>query len=681
MNTHELRTRTKKSEIQPDIVVRKAEKKLRKTENSQFELRLFLVYQPLTSISQQKLKFLRQPSDTTIVDSSLVWFVASPAQTQMEFDTRTSSFVDWACPARTRFSALQISICNAQQLDRAAFSRYLQITKTTTYNSFQHSEESGHIRWDLHYIDLRCVYRPLSKIIGFQISLCFGASFNLRPLPGTNSNRQQTWARLTESPLDLLVLGGGIVGSGVARDAALRGLRVALVEQYDFASGTSSRSSRLLHGGLRYLEQGRIGLVREASREKKILHRIAPHLAQPLGFIFPTYHGKGRPFWQLRVGVKIYDLLCGGENFEPSRAYSRDQTQALLPELKSKNLTGAVRYFDALTNDARLVIDTLRSAEMHGAILLNYARFRDANREGKFWRCQIEDSTGVHALQAKAIVNATGPWADKVPHSAVKLRLTKGIHMVVPHTKLPVPSAVVITEGKRILFVLPWSERVIIGTTDTQYSGAPENVSVEPEDIRYLLAIVNEFCPRISLSDSDILSSWAGVRPLIAKEQQSYDAPSDISRAHQIRSPEPGWWDVAGGKLTTYRLMAEQALDGIIRYLDLRPKPCRTADEPLLQPNQIRFSGIQPPSRAREAVEHYVQNEWALHLEDVLLRRSGWFQYDQLSPETIETVADWMALPCSWSPQERRAEITTFFSRIQNQKTECREPAQPNVHL
>src|SRR5216117_2514857 len=164
---------------------------------------------------------------------------------------------------------------------------------------------------------------------------------------------------LTESPLDLLIIGGGIVGAGIARDASMRSLSVSLVEQHDFAYGTSSRSSRLLHGGLRYLEQGRVGLVREASVEKKTLAQIAPHLAEPLGFMFPAYRGEGRPLWQLRIGVRLYDLLCGGRNFQPSRGFSRMETQQMLPTLKTENLTGAVRYFDALTNDARLVIDTL----------------------------------------------------------------------------------------------------------------------------------------------------------------------------------------------------------------------------------------------------------------------------------------------------------------------------------
>ena len=189
-----------------------------------------------------------------------------------------------------------------------------------------------------------------------------------------SGSRSRNLLRLTEKPLDLLIVGGGIVGAGVARDAALRGLRTGLVEQHDFAEGTSSRSTRLLHGGLRYLAQGHVGLVREASIEKKILHRIAPHLAQPLGFIFPAFAGHGNPLWQLRIGVKLYDLLCGGGNFEPSRGLSLAETRQLLPALRTEGLRGAVRYFDALTNDARLVIDTLRSAARAGAGVVNHAR-------------------------------------------------------------------------------------------------------------------------------------------------------------------------------------------------------------------------------------------------------------------------------------------------------------------
>jgi glycerol-3-phosphate dehydrogenase len=261
-------------------------------------------------------------------------------------------------------------------------------------------------------------------------------------------------------------------------------------------------------------------------------------------------------------------------------------------------------------------------------------------------------------VRARTIVNCTGPWADRVPHSAVKLRLTKGIHIVIDRTRLPVPSAVVITEGKRILFVLPWGERVIIGTTDTDYRGDPEDVGVESQDIDYLSRTVARFFPSVRVTEAELVSSWAGVRPLIANPDGS---PSDISRAHQIRCPEPAWWDVAGGKLTTYRLMSEQTVDQIVRHLGAKAQPCRTAAEPLLNADQVTpFSGILPGPRSREAVEHYVKHEWALRLEDVLLRRSGWHYYHRTSESFVEQVAGWMASAAGWSPAKLRSEVEAF---------------------
>ncbi|HYD84904.1 MAG TPA: glycerol-3-phosphate dehydrogenase/oxidase, partial [Opitutus sp.] len=369
------------------------------------------------------------------------------------------------------------------------------------------------------------------------------------------------------------------------------------IDRYDFAFGTSSRSSRLLHGGLRYLEQGRIGLVREASVEKKTIRAIAPHLADPLGFVFPAYQKAGRPLWQLRVGVKLYDLLCSGRNFQPSRGFTRDETLERLPSLNRDGLLGSVRYFDALTNDARLVLDTLRSAEAHGATVSNHMRFQDARRAGDAWECELEDTLAgeTFTVRTRALVNATGPWAQEVSRSSVKLRLSKGIHLVIDRQRLPVTEAVVITERKRILFLIPWGERVIVGTTDTDYRDLPEKVRVEANDIAYVLRTVNESFPSLALEERDIISSWAGLRPLIANPDGS---PSDISRAHQIHQPEPGWWDVSGGKLTTYRLMAEQTVDQIVRHLGRShstPK-CRTAAEPLLSRDLIAiYSGTVPP--------------------------------------------------------------------------------------
>lgn len=470
--------------------------------------------------------------------------------------------------------------------------------------------------------------------------------------------------QLTAEPLDLLVVGGGIVGSGVARDAALRGLRVGLVEQHDFAYGTSSRSSRLLHGGLRYLAQFEFGLVREASLEKRILAQIAPHLAQPLGFVFPAYQGEGPPLWQLRIGVKLYDLLCSGRNFAPSRVLSLDATQNLLPGLRRERLRGAVRYFDALTNDARLVIDTLRSAARAGARVVNYARLVSAARTGGSWQAVVTDGlSGVSTpLTTRAVVNATGPWSDHLPHSAVRLRLTKGIHLVFDARRIPVPSAVVITAGKRILFILPWGDRVIIGTTDTDYHGPPENVSVETSDVDYVLRTVNEFFPPVRLERRDVISAWAGLRPLVANADGT---PSDISRAHEIKSPEPGWWDITGGKLTTYRLMAEQTVDAVVRELDLQVPPCRTAAEPLLPREETTaFSCIAPPPCTDEAVRHYVKHEWAVRLADVMVRRSGWHYHERPEERPVERVAAWMAHAAGWSPEHTLQQVTDYHTEV-----------------
>lgn len=482
----------------------------------------------------------------------------------------------------------------------------------------------------------------------------------------TASRRRQTaLALLSGQTLDVLVVGGGIVGSGIARDATMRGLKVGLIEQHDFAFGSSSRSSRLLHGGLRYLAQGRIGLVREASVEKKVIHRIAPHLADPLPFVFPGYAGsKDWILWQLKIGVKIYDLLCSGRNLGRSTWLSRQETLRKMPGLLADGLQGAVRYYDGFTNDARLTLDTLRSAARHGAILANYCRFANA-LPGEAWVCQVQDELSGQALEVRArtVVNATGPWAEQVPHSAVKLRLTKGIHLVVEKARVPVDETLVLTEGKRILFAIPWGERTILGTTDTDYEGACEAVSTAREDTRYVLGVVNQFLPQARLTENDVISSWAGLRPLIASPG---GGPSDISRSHQIRNPERGWWDVAGGKLTTYRLMAEQTVDRLLGDLGAngstpRVAPCRTAEEPLLPPNEIDgTSGLLPPKFSRAAVEHCCRAEWAVHLDDVMIRRTSWHYYYRDARAMAVEVAGWMADIFGWTEGIAAAELAHY---------------------
>lgn len=462
-------------------------------------------------------------------------------------------------------------------------------------------------------------------------------------------------------PLDLLVIGGGIVGAGIARDAAMRGLRVGLAEQHDFAFGTSSRSSRLLHGGLRYLAQGHLGLVREASVEKKILHQIAPHLANPLAFVFPTYRAsRDWKLWQLKIGVKIYDLLCGGKNLGNSTWLRPAAALQSVPGLRPDDLTGAVRYFDGLTNDARLVLDTLRSAASHGALLLNYFKFQSASLNGSEWACQCADQlTGApHEFPARNVVNATGPWADGLPHSQVKLRLTKGVHVVVERARVPVPDAVVMTEGKRILFAIPWGDRAILGTTDTDYHGPLDKVFADAGDIRYVLQIVNQFFPAAKLTDADVIRTWAGLRPLIADPNGK---PSDISRSHEIKNPEPGWWDVAGGKLTTYRLMAEQTVDKVVARLGSPFSECRTAAEPLLPRAETeKISGITPPEFSRAFVEHACNREWAVHLDDIMVRRASWHYYHRDAAQKAAVVAEWMKQLLAWPDSTLAAELSRY---------------------
>jgi glycerol-3-phosphate dehydrogenase len=497
--------------------------------------------------------------------------------------------------------------------------------------------------------------------------------------------REAALRSLTEKPLDVLVVGGGIVGAGIARDAAMRGLKVGLVEQHDFSFGTSSRSSRLLHGGLRYLAQGRVGLVREASVEKKIIHRIAPHLTEPLPFIFPTYRGnKNWVLWQLKIGVKVYDLLCSGRNLGRSTWLGKSAVLQKVPGLTGAGLKGAVRYYDGFTNDARLTIDTLRSAEHAGAALLNYCKFLSAARHRPDeWQCAVEDrlAGGRLNLSARTVVNATGPWADGLLRSRVKLRLTKGIHLVVERARVPVPETVVMTEDKRILFAIPWGERTILGTTDTDYDGPLDDVRVDGADVQYVLRVTNQFFPSARLAPQDVVGAWAGLRPLVADPN---GRPSDISRSHEILSPEPGWWDVTGGKLTTYRLMAEQTVDHLVRWLvrgraiGQRIQPCRTAEEPLLPPAETEnVSGILPPERSRRVVEHYCANEWAVHLDDVMLRRAGWHYYHRDAAQTARWVAEQMGELLGWSNEQRAAEIGRYSGLTDCQPAQFAAPSAP----
>lgn len=486
---------------------------------------------------------------------------------------------------------------------------------------------------------------------------------------GQPSTRADAIAEILAKPsFDLLIVGGGIVGAGVARDAAMRGLRTLLVDRHDFAFGTSSRSSRLLHGGLRYLAQGRIGLVREASREKLVLRRIAPHLTQPLAFTFPTYKRSGWPRWKLRIGVKLYDWLCGDGNLGRSGGMSRAEVANHIAGLRTDGLTGGVRYFDGFTNDARLVLDTLRSAAASGATVVNYLQLASAGRRDRGWECRltdIESPARTIAVHARTVVNAAGAWATELPESRVKLRLTKGVHVVIRRERLSVPDAVVMTDGPRILFAIPWGERTILGTTDTDYAGDIDSPDCTDADVDYILKVVNRSFPSAAISPADVISAWSGLRPLIADR---HGRPSDVSRAHEIIAGEPGWFDIAGGKLTTYRLMAEQMVDRVVQHLGVDAAPCRTADTPIL-PNDtdfkseisdLKFSGVTPPAIDEEVVAHACRREWAMHLDDVMIRRTGWLYYELDHLAIAGKVADWMAGALDWSPERTAAELERY---------------------
>lgn len=472
-------------------------------------------------------------------------------------------------------------------------------------------------------------------------------------------SRNEQMKALANEPFDVLIIGGGIVGSGIARDAALRGLRTILVEQADFASGTSSRSSRLLHGGLRYLAQGRIGLVREASLEKMRLSKIAAHLCQPLPFLFPVWKGAGWPLWMLSIGVKVYDLLCGGNNLGKSRTYRPTELLKHLPGLRREGLKGGTSHYDALTNDARLVIDTLRSAEAAGASLRNYTSFVSGTATNGTWTCTVRDQLEGNSVevQARAVVNAAGAWSAKIPHSTVRLRLTKGVHVVIDHARLPVSEAVVLPEGDRILFVIPWGERIILGTTDTEYQGDPAAVRTDAEDIDYILGVVNRAFPEARITVDDVIATWAGVRPLVAPRHEKEGAPSDVSRNHEIRMGEPGWFDVAGGKLTTYRLMAEQTIDQVGRHLGARLPRSRTAELPLTAGPS---SGVLPPPIEQNVVVETCRQEWVVHLDDLLLRRTSWHFYHANQGEIAEKAAHWMAEVLGWNPERIELELKRY---------------------
>ncbi len=405
----------------------------------------------------------------------------------------------------------------------------------------------------------------------------------------TRSRRTALFDALAGETFDLLVVGGGITGAGVARDAAMRGLRVARGEQNDFASGTSSRSSRLVHGGVRYLEHGQIRLVFESSRERRTLLRIAPHLVRPLSFLWPVYRGARVPRWKLAIGLTLYDALSLFRNVARHQRLSTRGAETMEPRLRSTALTGGARYWDAATDDARLTLSTILSAEAAGAVVANHARVTELLRDGeRIAGARVVDEHGVSCdVRARVVVNATGPWSDRVEglaraSSSAGVRGSKGVHVCVPRSRVGNVSALTLIapQDGRVMFVLPSGAFTIIGTTDTFDDVAPDAVRACPADVRYLLAAANHYFPEAELTETDVVSAWAGLRPLVV-QSESTSSPGTISREHAIGETSPGLVRVTGGKLTTYRSMSCDVVDVVQRLLGVARTECRTAHAPL----------------------------------------------------------------------------------------------------
>tara|TARA_B100001248_G_scaffold262716_1_gene261411 strand:+ start:6622 stop:8229 length:1608 start_codon:yes stop_codon:yes gene_type:complete len=383
--------------------------------------------------------------------------------------------------------------------------------------------------------------------------------------------REENIEKFPHHVYDVLIVGGGINGAGIARDAASRGMKVALVEADDFASGTSSRSSKLIHGGIRYLENLEFSLVFEALSERAKLFDIAPHLSHPLRFVLPVYEGARVGMLQLGLGMALYDLLSLYEAPELFEHLNKDEAMQRLPMLDPKGLKGAYVYSDGYMDDDRLVIESLRSANEMGADIANYMKVVEAHyQDEKITAMTCEDvlSGKQYSIRAKHFIGGLGPWTDIFADNVLKkwrhiLRPTKGIHITVAKERAPLKQAVVMfsDDQKRIIFGIPRHEMVIFGTTDTDYPGNPREVKTEKEDIDYLLAVVNKYFPGLDLIEKDILSSYSGVRPLVDDGSSS---EGKTSREHVIIEDEQNITFVAGGKYTTYRLMAKEVVDAAL---------------------------------------------------------------------------------------------------------------------
>ncbi len=407
----------------------------------------------------------------------------------------------------------------------------------------------------------------------------------------SNLDRKKSIKTLSETEYDLVVIGGGITGGGIALDAASRGLKVALVEKGDFASGTSSKSTKLIHGGLRYLKQFDFWLVKEVGSERAIVHKLAPHLVLPEKMLLPLIENGSYGKWLTSIGLKVYDILAQVEGEDKRKMLDKKEALKLEPLLPKKILKGAGYYAEYRTDDARLTIENIKTSLQYGAQAINYAAVEDFIYEddkvaGVTIKDMLLDKT--FGIKSKFVINAAGPWVDELRSTnnskkGKQLHLTKGVHLVFPKHKLPIKQSVYfdVPDG-RMMFAIPRGEVTYVGTTDTNFNKDKDDVRTDLADAIYLISAVNNMFPKINLEMEDIISSWAGLRPLIHEEGKS---ASELSRKDEIFTSDTGLISIAGGKLTGYRKMAERVVDRIAKQMEedgrTDLKDCYTAEIPL----------------------------------------------------------------------------------------------------
>lgn len=508
--------------------------------------------------------------------------------------------------------------------------------------------------------------------------------------------REEMIDRLDAGRFDLVVIGGGATGLGVAIDAATRGYSVAVVEQCDFAKGTSSRSTKLVHGGVRYLKQGNVSLVLEALRERGLMRRNAPHLVRDLAFIVPSYRWWEGPFYG--IGLKVYDALARKLNLGPSRRLGRDETLAQIPNVQSEGLLGGTLYYDGQFDDARMAVTLARTAAEHGAVVLNYLRVVGLVKSGGFVagvRAVDEETGAEREIAAKVVVNATGIFADAVrsmddPDAPQSLEPAQGVHLVLPREFQPSDTALMVphTDDGRVLFVIPWHGRCVIGTTDT----AMPHPDLEPRPLRdeidFILRNAARYLSREPVL-SDVLSIYAGQRPLVRATED--ESTKTLSRDHSVMVSASGLVTIIGGKWTTYRKMAQDVVDDAVAIAGLDDHPCRTEDlrlhgwlpreaaefpcDETLQPHGTDAAALLELERSSPelgarlhprlpySAAHVVwaaRHEMARTLEDVLSRRTRCLLLDarasiEAAPTAVRLLARELARDEAWAQAQLRA--------------------------